>query len=225
VTDVPTIKPEVRELILGGLATPYTSKSCSDGIQTGNHYQSIRLGSEATVGFRTGRDQVLDRISFTGRTVLDLGSNLGELSRAARMRGAVLVDGFEYDPYFIELANLINAYNGTTRVSFYRRDITDAAVYGERYDIVLAFSVFTYIHRAIAQIAAITNDLLVVETHKLEGNLESLYLNTFQPYFPSFEILGETEWGTPHAESERRMVLALGRNEKALARALHAEKF
>jgi ribosomal protein L11 methylase PrmA len=151
--------------------------------------------------------------------VLDLGSNLGEMSRAARVRGAYLVDGFEYDKYFLETAELINAYNDVTRVSFYQRDITDPSIYDEQYDVVLAFSVFHYIHSVLEQIAAITNEVFVLETHKLEGNLDSDYLEPVLQYFPHHKILGESEWGIPHDTSERRTVIAFAKEEAVLATA------
>ena len=217
----PTIKHDLKQLILQGLAAQYISESCAGGVETGNHYQSVWLGDEVTSGFRTQRYDLLDRISFERKTVLDLGSNLGELSRAARARGAALVDGFEYDPFFVEMASAINAYNETTRVSFYQRDITDPAIYREPYDIVLAFSVFIYIEDRLSEIAAITKELLIVETHKLVGNLEPTYLDPLRAHFAAYEILGETEWGTPHSEDVRRAVVALARDSETLSRLLH----
>src|SRR5918993_725045 len=129
------IKKEFKELILRCLSANYMGESCKDGIKTLNHYQSVALGEIQTTGVRTDRSKFLDQIDLQGKRVLDLGSNLGEISRAARVKGARLVDGFEYDQYFVEIANLINAYNGSTRVSFYPRDITDPVVYDEHYDI------------------------------------------------------------------------------------------
>jgi SAM-dependent methyltransferase len=219
-TTPPTIKPDLKQLILQGLSAQYMSESCAGGVETGNHYQSIWLGNEVTSGFRTQRYDLLDRICFEGKSVLDLGSNLGELSRAARDRGAALVDGFEYDPFFVEMASAINAYNGTSRVSFYQRDITDPTIYRDQYDIVLAFSVFIYIEDRLEELAAITKELLIVETHKLVGNLEPTYLGPLRAHFPACEILGETEWGTPHADDVRRAVVALARDSETLSRAL-----
>lgn len=219
-TTPPTIKPDLKQLILGGLSAQYISESCAGGVETGNHYQSVWLGDEVTSGFRTQRYDLLDRISFEGKTVLDLGSNLGELSRAARARGAALVDGFEYDPFFVEMAGAINAYNGTTRVSFYERDITDPTVYREEYDLVLAFSVFIYIQDRLAEIAAKTRGLLVLETHRLDDNLESTYLESVSAFFSAFEFLGETEWGIRNEPSVRRAVIAFARDEESLRRAL-----
>ena len=88
------------------------------GFQRTNHYQSVTLGNTTTLGFRTARGELLDSIDFEGKAVLDLGANLGELSRAARERGASLVDGFEYDPFFVEIAQAVAAHNGATSSLF-----------------------------------------------------------------------------------------------------------
>jgi 2-polyprenyl-3-methyl-5-hydroxy-6-metoxy-1,4-benzoquinol methylase len=212
----PSSKDKLENLILRSLGVDYISESCQDSIQTGNHYQSVTLGGTQTTGFRTDRSEFLDQVDFQDKKVLDLGSNLGEISRGARARGAYLVDGFEYDRYFLETANLINAYNDVTRVSFYQRDITDPSVYSEQYDIVLAFSVFTYLHSVLKQVAMITNQLLFLETHKLERNLASDYIEPTLQYFPYYRILGESEWGIRHDAVERRAVIAFAKRESAL---------
>lgn len=209
------VRDKVREIILGALDVDYMSESCQDAIKTGNHYQSLDLGDSTTQGFRTARADFLDRVDFRDKKVLDLGSNLGEMSRGARARGARLVDGFEYDPYFVELADLVNVHNGVTRVSFYRRDITDPSIYGERYDIVLVLSVFIYARRVVDRLAEIT-DVLVLETHKLHGNLQETYLDPITRYFPHYTILGETEWGTIHDPGETRAVLVFAKTEELL---------
>jgi SAM-dependent methyltransferase len=213
----PDFGPELRELILGALGIPYMSESCCDNVQTGNHYQSVTLGTETTEGFRSARTEILDRIDFEGKDVLDLGSNLGELSRAARMRGARFVDGYELDPFFVDVANAINAYNRTSRVSFHVRDITDPTAYTDTYDIVLAFSVAHYVYSVIDVLARTARQLLVVETHRLENNLESQYIQPLRPHFPVHEILGGSEWSVFGEASERRAVIAFAKDEEALA--------
>jgi SAM-dependent methyltransferase len=216
----PTIGPELRELILRGLGSPYISESGRDRVQTGNHYQSVTLGSETTAGFRSARGEVLDEIAFDGKEVLDLGSNLGELSRAARARGARLVDGYELDPFFVDLANAINAYNRTTRVSFHERDICDPAAYTSSYDIVLAFSVAHYIYSNLDVLARITRQLLVLETHRLDDNLESRYIGPLRPHFPVHQVLSASEWSLRGDASERRAVIAFAKDRRALASGL-----
>jgi SAM-dependent methyltransferase len=216
----PDFGPELRELILRALETPYVSESCCDSVQTGNHYQSVSLGGEIAAGFRSQRTEILDEIVFQGKDVLDLGSNLGEVSRAARLRGARLVDGYEFDPFFVDVANAINAYNRTSRVSFYVRDVTDPASYTGEYDIVLAFSVAHYVYSVLEVLARITRELLVVETHRLEDNLESQYIAPLRPHFPIHEVLGSSEWSLFGEESERRGVIAFAKDERALASGL-----
>ncbi len=214
--ETPTIKQQLKQLILDAISANYTAESCQDRIITGNHYQSLQLGDTRTQGFRTPRLEFLSQLDFAGRKVLDLGSNLGELSRTVRQLGATLVDGFEYDPYFIEIANLVNAYNEVTRVSFFQRDATNPAIYQEHYDIVLAFSVFTYASRALEQIAAITDELFVLETHKLEGNLEADYIQPVARYFPHYRILGESEWGTVMDPTQSRAVIVFAKEASKL---------
>ena len=140
-----------------------------------------------------------------------------KLSRAARARGARLVDGYELDPFFVDVANAINTYNRTSRVSFHVRDITDPRAYADEYDIVLAFSVAHYVYSVLDVLARTARQLLVVETHRLEDNLESQYIRPLQPLFPAHEILGSSEWSVFGEASERRAVIAFARDEQTLA--------
>src|SRR4051812_27103984 len=119
----PTVKPELRHLIMRALEVHYTSESSVDKQQTGNHYQSVTLGKTRTSGFRTDRHEFLDKINFQGKRVLDLGCNLGEMSRSARDFGAAWVDGYEYDPYFVDIARLVNVHNDVTGVAIYQGDV------------------------------------------------------------------------------------------------------
>lgn len=211
---------KLRDLILEALHTEYSAESCLDSIRTGNHYQSVILGKTQTTGFRTDRNAFLDQIDFRNKKVLDLGSNLGELSRAARNRGAAFVDGFESDRYFLAIANAVNVYNDVARVSFFERDITDPSVYAEHYDIVMAFSVFAYISSVLPNIAAITDGILVLETHKLDGNLEAGYLTPVSKHFPHHIVLGESEWGVPFDRQQVRAVIVFAKEEARLKEAL-----
>jgi hypothetical protein len=220
--EVPSLKGELRELIARYLELYYVSESSKDGINTENRYQPVRLGDLEVAGVRSVRDGFLDQVDFAGKKVLDLGSNLGELSRGARARGASLVDGFEYDPFFVELATAIDAYQQVTRVSYHERDITDPSVYRDHYDVVLAFSVFVYIEAVLEQLASITDELLLLETHRLEDNLEDYYVRVVGKHFPHYAILGESDWDVRlGGEGDRRAVVAFAKNEPTLLEALH----
>ena len=188
----PELTSDLERLVMKALETPYSSFSATDDSETGNRYQAIGLGDRTTRGMRDDRGRFLDALDLRGRTVLDLGSNLGQISREARARGAALVDGFEIDPYFNEIAQLVNVLTGTTRVSFYERDMADPATYGEPYDVVLAFSAFRFIAGLLDRLAAVT-DVMVVETHELKGNFDERYLAPLTEHFPAFRMLGESE--------------------------------
>ena len=206
---------DLKDVLLAALDEQYNSVSPQDGIITGNHYQSVMLGHTRTSGFRTDRERVLDRINFSEKKVLDLGSNLGELSRAARARGARLVDGYEFDPYFVRVANLISALNGVTRVSFARRDIANLETYDQRYDIVLAFAVFAYISGAIPRISKFAN-VLVFETHKLDGDFEEHYVRPISKYFPVHRVIAASDWGMETDQQAIRAVIVFAKDEETL---------
>ncbi len=219
--EVPSLKGELRELIARYLELYYVSESSKDGINTENRYQSVRLGDLEVAGVRSVRDAFLDQVDFADKKVLDLGSNLGELSRGARARGAALVDGFEYDPFFVELASAIDAYGQVTRVSYQARDITDPSLYRDHYDVVLAFSVFVYVEPVLEQLARITDELLLLETHRLDDNLEDYYVRVVGRHFPHFAILGESDWDVRlGGEGDRRAVVAFAKDEPTLLQAL-----
>src|SRR5947209_18625213 len=134
----PSLKEDLKHLILRAVQVHYESESSVEKQLTGNNYQSLTLGKTQTSGFRTPRHEFLHKLNFKDKRVLDLGSNLGEMSRSVRGFGASWVDGYEYDPYFLQIAQLVNVHNDVTRVNFYQADISDPALYRERYDIVLA---------------------------------------------------------------------------------------
>lgn len=58
----------------------------------------------------------LDEIDLEGRTVLDLSGDPGHVARAARARGAALVDSVHLDDDLAALARLLDLYHRTTRV-------------------------------------------------------------------------------------------------------------
>jgi hypothetical protein len=213
-------KGQLRDLLRAALELNYVSESCRGGIQTGNHYQSVRLGETVTAGFRSDRAELLDQINFEGRTVLDLGSNLGEVSRSARTRGATRVVGIEYDPFFVSVARGLNVLNGVTDVEFRQGDIGDPAVFTEDFDIVLALSVFQYVGSIIGDVCRKTRDVLVVETHKLDDNLESHYVEPISRLMPACRHLGRSDWGASFEDAGERAVVAFARDADALARGL-----
>jgi len=140
----------------------------------------VVLEGENIGGYRKDRSDVFSHFNFKGRTVLDCGCNIGELSRLARVCGARLVDGVEYDRYFVQVARLLNAYFGTSRVSFEEGDLTEEDTIGDVYDVTLAFSVFPYILPILSKISSATTEALVLETHNITSDQQKNLCRTIE---------------------------------------------
>jgi SAM-dependent methyltransferase len=209
------LAPELARVASQALQTRYSSFSSTDQSETGNRYQAVTIGARTTRGERKPRGHVLDVLDLEGKRILDLGSNLGEMSRLARARGAALVDGFEYDPYFIEVANFLNVIADTSRVSFFERDISDPAIYTECYDIVFAFSVMRFMAGCVDEIAAIT-DVMLVEGHTQGGNFERR-LRRLAERFPAYRMLGESDIDPAAPDDRRPMILFAVDEERLIA--------
>ena len=213
---IPSMTDRYVAVVREAMLHPYTATSCESDIKTGNNYQSVDLGSRGLSGGRRQRNLFFDHVSFAGKTVLDIGANTGELSRLARRRGASLVDGYEYDPYFVETGRMINGLSGATRVSLFQGDATNPAFYeGKKYDIVLAYSVWVYIHGMLDRLAKVT-DVVFFETHTLDHGLE-MYTRPMSQHFPHFRLMGHDQ---ERDMKKSRAVLMFAKSEQALAGAL-----
>lgn len=210
------LRNEMEALVLKALKLKYTSYFSQERRATGNAYQSVKLPNTTTRGFRALRNSVLAGLPIARARVLDLGCNLGELSRLARSQGAALVDGFEFDPYFIQIGQAINAANGVTRVSFYQKDVTKPEIYQEEYDIVFSFSVITYTKTVLRQIAPICRRLFVLETHKIAPGWSKEYVDQVLPHFPYYCIVQRTDWGQA-LEDGARLLIVYARGQQEIA--------
>jgi SAM-dependent methyltransferase len=204
---------ELKGLIGNALRRQYISTSSHMDYKTGNAYQAVDLGEGVIGGYRRDRSRLFDAFDFSDRTVLDCGCNIGELSRQARRRGAALVDGIEYDSYFVRIAQLINAYRGTTRVSYSQGDLTKSGTIKDHYDVSMVFSVFPYILPTLDELAAATREMLILETHDVSANLRPLYIRTVSQYFPYHSFVAFSDFG--HGQG-KRAVIAFTKQEKAL---------
>lgn len=211
--DVPTFKNDLRDLIINETKKPYVSRSIREAIATGNNYQTLALENTLRQGGRQSRERFLFQIDFRGKSVLDIGANTGENSRIVRRLGADLVDGYEYDPYFVETGRAVNALTGMTRVSLFQGDCTRPELFsGMKYDIVLALSVWVYLKETIEQVAEIT-DVMVFETHTLDHGIEAYY-KRIEKYFPRAVSLGYSD--LPKDPHKSRMVIVFGKSKAAI---------
>lgn len=208
--DVPSIRGELKLILNKAIKYIYIAKSIKDGISTGNRYQTIIVDGKIEKGGRDQlREKLMQKIDFTGKHILDLGANTGEISRYVRRHGAALVDGYEFDPFFVETGHLINAIEGITRVSLFQGDITNYKLFNEkRYDIILALNVWVYICKTIKQLSKCT-DIIVFETHTLGHGIE-FYYQQIIPYFPCAVSLGYSQFNKdPH---NSRMLILFGKS-------------
>ena len=211
--DVPSFRTELRELIISETRKPYISRSIREAISTGNNYQTLALDNTLRRGGRQSREKFLFQIDFVGKTVLDIGANTGENSRIARRLGASLVDGYEYDPYFVEIGRAVNAVTGMTRVSLFQGDCTRPELFrGMKYDIVLALAVWVYLKETIRQVADVT-DVMVFETHTLDHGIEAYYQPVLR-YFPHVVSLGYSD--LPKDPHKSRMFMVFGKSPEAI---------
>jgi len=162
---------DLENLIVNGLTTKLTSSNPEFKTITGNLYQSLQLFSRKLGGFRSARENLFVGINIKEKVVADYGSNLGEISRMAARLGAAQVNSYEYEPYFVLIARLINVLLGHENIRTYLADISTQEPYTNNIDIAVALSVDTFISSKLANIAEHTRELFVYESHALEKSV------------------------------------------------------
>jgi len=110
--EVPSIRPDVERLVMD---------------------EAERVGVDRAGLLCTPAVPALDEIDLEGRTVLDLSGGPGHVARAARARGAALVDSVHLDDDLAALARLLDLHHRTTRV--FVHDSLEAL--DRSYDVVL----------------------------------------------------------------------------------------
>ena len=93
--DVPSIRGDVKRLVMD---------------------EAERVGADREGLLDTPAMPALDQIDLEGRTVVDLSGGPGHVARAARARGAAVVDSVHFDDDLAPLARLLDLYHRTTRV-------------------------------------------------------------------------------------------------------------
>lgn len=168
-TEVPS---EDRQTIAALNLLDYTKTSgtayAADGFPAG--YHEIQIGDRVYGGQRKPAERLeASEIDFTGKTVLDVGSNQGGMlfAIADKVRWAV---GLDYDPKMVNASNKLRRIVGADRVDFFVFDI-DSDPHGliedflpeERVDVVFLLSVCMWVDRwrdLIDTLAAMSDQML-----------------------------------------------------------------
>jgi SAM-dependent methyltransferase len=205
------LRRKIKNVILQALHADYLA-GLSNVDERGAAYLEVSLDGEAIGGYRRDRSTLFNAFDFSGRRVLDWGSNLGELCRLARRRGAAFAEGVECDPYLNQIAQLINAYENVTRASFFHGDLqTPEAIEGV-YDVTLVFSAIPQVLQVIEKLAKYTTEILILETH-LVGDLRKAYIHAIGKCFPKYTFVDFTDSGR---DTAKRSVLAFAKTANGL---------
>lgn len=87
-----------------------------------------------------GLPEDLGGLDFTGRSVVDIGCNLGHFSRIAAQSGASAVLGVDQDDEIVECARLLARLHGLTNLDFMAADVIERPL-GRAFDISLMIDI------------------------------------------------------------------------------------
>lgn len=201
------LQEEAKALVVKYLRESVVSFSSKEEKRTGNAYQSVQMDGKMLQGFRSSDRHIYAGINLKGKTVIDLGCNLGEVCRDAARAGAFRVEGIEYEDFFVQLARYIAAYEKLDAVSYRQGDLTKPETYGGNYDVVSMLSVSTYTEKHMDAVAAMTNEVLVVETHAVRANWDRVYLKPLLDRFKHVALVGISDHKAANKAEARFMLL------------------
>ena len=202
------LQEEAKSLIVKYLKESVVSLSSKEEKRTGNAYQSIQLDGQMLQGFRSSERNIYAGINLKGKTVIDLGCNLGEVCRDAARAGAFRVEGIEYEDFFVQMARYVAAYEKLYAVSYRQGDLTKSDTYGGKYDVVSTLSVSTYTQDHMDAVAAMTAEVLIVETHAVKANWEKIYLKPLLDRFAHVALVGISDHKAANKAEARFMLMA-----------------
>lgn len=210
------LRKEIAYLATRAVMQGEGSHSCHENLATGPRYQQIEV-ADGYNSFRNGsRDKFIREIPNANARCLDIGSNMGVTTRYIASLGAREAVGIEYDPYFIAIANLVNAAKGVENARFYQRDATRPDEYARlgNFQITYSLSSFNYARHALSAINNITDRMFVVETHRALPGCYKLHHELISPYFPYSKVLGFTDHG--RGSKDHRLFIAFSREKHLL---------
>lgn len=179
-------------------------------------YQSIFEGETELVSGRRPdireRIQLMDQGDLKGKTVLDLGCNIGNNCFVAVQAGATSAAGVDYSPKLISAAIRLNSYFAAD-CSFYVYDLNKEMVDVESADTVFCFSLVKHLQQREGLYQTILNktkNVLYFEGHA-HASLADYEALLNQDNFSSIDLIGYTRNGI-HNKKRNRPLFRCERN-------------
>lgn len=169
------------------------------GQKVSRTYQAVKaigLNGSRDIIHRIEKMELLN-IDFKGKTVLDLGCNLGAFCHYAAKRGAKRVTGIDL-PILADPAREIANWLGYWNIDFIGAELPEIEL-GGSFDIVLALSVCNHMGGYGKWMAEACNDLLILEGHG--GDKPERYTAEMGRDFAEVDVIGFT------TDSMRRPVI------------------
>lgn len=116
------------------------SKNTGGGGHQDKAYQGIVFFDSKKDSIKGQRDpekriELMERyLSFNGKSVLDIGCNSGEMLFSLEKKGLKFGVGVDFDPYKINMSNLMKRYNKLKNIDFFVLDLKK-----ENYDVMKTF--------------------------------------------------------------------------------------
>ena len=153
-------------------------------------YQSNLMVSGKRKVAQRVKEASLRKVSFDGKTVLDVGCNLGVMSIWAKNAGAKSVTGIDCFNNFKLLADAYKFYTNTKNVTFIEEKIVPENIdkFG-KFDIVFYFAVSASLGFP-DKLSDITNELLIYEGHDKENERKTEL--RLEEIFTMVELVGYT---------------------------------
>jgi tRNA (mo5U34)-methyltransferase len=176
----------------------------------------VSPGGKSLATCKAEANRIFDRIDLTGRSVLDVGAWNGAFSFEAKHRGAARVlatDSYCWSHPQIRGRESFDLARTALGVEVETREIDVAELTPDEvgeFDIVLYLGVFYHRYDAIealAKVARLAKDLLVVETHLDLRDID----RPAMVFYPGSELANDpTNWWAPNEQCMTALLFGLG---------------
>ena len=167
--------------------------------QRKENYQTYFLDGEYQEGSRDTLcrfDKMFIDKDLTGRSVVDLGCNLGAVATECWRRGARIVNAYDYEKDYIDCARDLTRYN-KFGINFMNQDLTKSGLnFDRQIDIVFALSLFKHMREGLFKLLeSFTWGRCYFESNgcQEDGKHEKEIEAMFKKYAYNFDKIGYTE--------------------------------